>query len=399
MNDGPDPECRDSFPTTLEPDWAIPINSDTLKDVSNHLGMVLDHVYFQSLERDPAAYTHIIQNKRTAEQIWEHPLRNPHPIFTDGPFTLSNGDFLMHNSFATSVFDQTNGNHIVDYKAPADSAMQENVLVEANYLYRIHKPKSSTRQAALVELDAITGTRLRSILYLHRDQNDGFHPSFHSLQRFSDPNTEEDLLAFLMIGRNNAEGTSRVDLYVYNLSAGSMKYHYEDISESGNSSKQGLLIRNNKAYVQGTQKVYCYDLTNGTVLWERTIDDLSTETNLAYGNGILIINPENEYIIGLNADNGSPRWQAGSPNGIYDFSDPTAMHYHNGHVYFGSATTDRLSCIKVSTGAVIWNEFSPFAAFTDPCEAGFNTQIAIDEDQNLLFAHDNYFVMAFELDH
>lgn len=399
-NDDPQHECADSFPSTIELEWAIPLNPDTLKDFSDHLGIVLEHVFYQSIHHNNSPYSQILADRDNGETIWEYTFINRNPSFTDGPHLLQS-NFVMHNTKSTYIHSSFSGSieRELDIQH-ADSALGRQICVLDDKIYRVHTENTSGngRYARLVELNT-NGQVLRGLLKVHRDNNNGLHPSFISFQVLEDNNTGNDLLAFLMRGINYSTSETQVDLYVYDLTAGAMKYHHEDLTASGSCSDQGLLISGGLAFIQGTQNVYCYEIQSGNKLWETAVQDLSLVSNMIYAQGTLIVNPESEFLVGIHPNNGNKKWQLGAVGGNFDFSDPTPMLAHNGYIYFGSKTNDRLSCVKVNSSSanVIWNDYSPLALLRDPCQAGFNTPLIIDEEGGMLYANDNYFLMGMKL--
>lgn len=399
-NDDPTHECADSFPSNLELEWSIPLNPDTLKDNSNHLGMVLNHVFYQSMHYNDFPFSQFLVDRDNGETIWDNIFPSNNPSYTDGPHLIQDY-FVMQSPKTTYIFNSLTGGIARELDVHhVDSALGRQIAVSNENIYRVHTENTAGngRYARLVELNT-DGQIERSILKLERNNINGLHPTFISFQVFEDMDTGNEHLAFLMRGINYSTSETRVDLYVYDLDAGGIKYHYEDLTFSGDCSDKGLLINGDFAFIQGAQNVYCYELETGDRLWETAISDLSLECNMTFTKGTLIINPDSEFLIGIHPTLGHKKWQVGSNGGEFDFSGPTPMVTHNEYVYFGSRTTDRLSCVNINStsASVIWNDYSPLALSQDPCEAGFNTQLAIDEEGGMLYANDNYFLMGIKL--
>jgi hypothetical protein len=194
----------------------------------------------------------------------------------------------------------------------------------------------------------------------------------------------------------------RTDLVAYNMNQKKEYFRFNDIDSFKGGSVQLPNIIGNRAYVAFSKSIYCFDLINKTILWQKQFvsdETFSSGNPFLMVNGKLYVKPDNRSLYALNPDTGSQiSVDLDTGSGASD------MVYYKGLIYFTSFGTDKIYAIEEATGKKIWAEPSPntykatynnFRSFSNSGLGG--SGLAIDTINDYLFTSDYYFMMCLKL--
>jgi len=194
----------------------------------------------------------------------------------------------------------------------------------------------------------------------------------------------------------------RTDLVAYNINQKKEYFRFNDIDSFKGGSSELPYIIGNKAFVAFTKSIYCFDLINKTILWQKQFvsdETFSSGNPFLMVNGKLYVKPDNRSLYALNPDTGSQiSVDLDTGSGASD------MVYYKGLIYFTSFGTDKIYAIEEATGKKIWAEPSPntykatynnFRSFSNSGLGG--SGLAIDTINDYLFTSDYYFMMCLKL--
>jgi outer membrane protein assembly factor BamB len=135
--------------------------------------------------------------------------------------------------------------------------------------------------------------------------------------------------------------------------------------------------------------MYCVDIISKEIIWKEYIGQ-NAFSNFFIEKNVLIVNPDNRTLMGLNPYTGETIWQETDSGATC-----SNMIYFDGIVYFGSIGTGMLYAVDIETGEHIWAEKSPNKdRFSS---SAFVNGVAIDTVNRVLYTDDEYFVMAIKL--
>jgi len=187
-------------------------------------------------------------------------------------------------------------------------------------------------------------------------KTNGYEPSIESFGGWVSP-VGDSVLIFQSRQWNFSTSDGKVDIYAYNLSADSVLWVLEDITEDGNSSVCPPNIIGNKLVFQGMRSQHCIDLITGKMLWEHKPlnQSFSTAENL-YANGKIFAYSYSGFVFCYDVASGNLEWMTLLGYQVLE----GRMAYYNGNIYLsGGSNYPKLNCLSASTGQLIWQQQGP----------------------------------------
>ncbi len=220
----------------------------------------------------------------------------------------------------------------------------------------------------------------------------GARPNVQSYNLWVNPKTGDSMLIFQHRMYNFQIPKPTVDVVAWNMTQRRVEWRYDDIEPRGQSSVRQVFIHADKAYFQGSNTIYCFDLLNGgEILWYKRYISPSRSfgnSNIVYATAedLVIFKSDGEFLTAVDPITGVQRWEIGNAGtGAYP------MTYHDGIVYY--TTGGSLYAVRASNGEVMWSERSP-SRVSNPI---FSGTVAVDPERGLLYACDRKYVMAIRL--
>ncbi len=234
--------------------------------------------------------------------------------------------------------------------------------------------------------------RFDTIYTLGEEVFDRAGKSIESVNAWIDPVSGDSILVFQHRMHNFQQQRNRVDVLAYNLTQRKVEWQHEDIEPRGQSSVRQVFIHEDKAYFQGSNTIYCFDLLNGgEIRWyNRYLSPLRSfgNSNIVYAKeeDLIIYKNDGEFLTAVDPLTGTVKWEISNAGaGAYP------MIYHAGIVYY--TTGGSLYAVRAFNGEVMWSERSPSRVSTPI----FSGTVAVDPERGLLYACDRYYVMAIRL--
>jgi len=243
--------------------------------------------------------------------------------------------------------------------------------------------------ANLYRINIETGN---SVKILTINKTNGYEPSFESYSGWISP-IGDTILIFQNRQWNFSASLGKIDIYAYNLSADSVLWKLENLTNDGNSSIRKPIIVGNKLLFQGMKSVHCINLLTGQIIWEQeyTNEGFAEVDNL-YADGKLFAHSGSQSVMAFDANSGNLLWKTPA---VYGIQTGGSMGYYKGKLYFtGIDHNDQnvpthLFCLDASNGGLLWKG------------SGFNTGmkdgVIIDQATGYLYANDSYRVMCIDL--
>lgn len=375
--------------------WQQPMNKDTAECISmipayhNGVAIYSNLFYVDGYEfikgRD-------IQNgalKWEWNPIWDGEVVSPQSRdYKDNIMCLS------HWGPMYAINMQTGVNDWAENKQTDDNEIGLRISVIGDYLYTEHSNRLTKDTVCfLARRGLAAGSSWDTIFSL---TNTVYRPSFEAPSLFVNP-SGDSLLIFQ--NRQWAFGLSdgRIDLYAYNINKRQVEWVNNDFDPEGNSNIERPLVHNGKIYFQGTKTLYCFDASNGQILWRFVCpvnNDNLVVSNLLIAENQIFIKPSiDATLYGLDLNTGEIKTSILSTG-----SGGADMKYYNNFIYFGSKGNGRLYAIDLRNNQKVWDDYSP--NFSRPGKWRGNTffsGVAIVPEHNCLIAEDHYFVMAIKL--
>lgn len=218
----------------------------------------------------------------------------------------------------------------------------------------------------------------------------GSRPNIQSFNLWINPASGDSILIF----QHRMAFPNRVDVVAYNLNQKEIEWNHDNLTSTGNSNHQQILVHENNAFFGGAKSYYCFDLLTGQIKWQYEHPEGVTPFALFQST----INPHNNSVIvkdGLDGlfsfeiSTGSILWynkEAGNSTGSYN----TAPRYHNDIIYYHADAS--LCAVRASTGKLLWKE-RPFKNGSQL----FYGDIVIDPERGVLYATDRKHLYCIKL--
>jgi len=146
---------------------------------------------------------------------------------------------------------------------------------------------------------------------------------------------------------------SEIYFYCFNATNGKLVWKYKTNSpiDSSPAFYQGKVYTS----LQGSDYLGCFDAESGKLLWKhRTGETLSTQSYILANNGKLYVCPAADVIYCLNVENGDLLWEK-DISSIADAGSPlyTPPEIYNNKLYIG-LRNNALFCLNANDGELLW---------------------------------------------
>jgi hypothetical protein len=146
----------------------------------------------------------------------------------------------------------------------------------------------------------------------------------------------------------------------------------------------------------GNTKIAAFNKLDGSVVWERELEEYTTSFHFYNSNIILTTDLgglSKASIISLSQNSGSKVWQRDFP--WYNNMDSVSIDFGDDQTYYKnylfSPQCDNLLIVDLDNGSVFFNKQ---AAFRNGCLQG---KISINEQQAWFYANDGYYANCYKL--
>lgn len=372
-----DENPNDTISYKLKIKWQKPLHRDTLDCNSFNPVMMGENVLFSQrhcVEKERL----IALRKIDGSLVWEW---DEHEKGTSN-FIAHHDEIVIYDS-STELFGIDGGAGIIKWKYDtAPLASLPFMSSQDNIWYKELNPQGLENEFSyLIEGNFNEGS-YRTIY--KRELVDGFIANLQPPALWVAPNSDSVLVFQNRSFKFSTPVEHKVTLIVYNLTKDSTLFEIDDLTESGNSNVRPPVIWDEKIYFAGAQNMYCIDINTGEILWKKYLYQLLL-CNWLIEEGKLIVNPDDRTLLALDPYTGDEIWKRTDSG-----ANCSDMKYHDGIIYFDCLGTGRLYAVDISTGEHIWAEKSPNGE-------SINNGVAIDPENNVLYASDGYFALCIEL--
>ena len=380
----PEPNNEDSLQLDYELLWEIPIRKDTISDAGIRTMLNGNELYFsRTLEGLGSLALNdelVCVNKKTGEELWSWYNEN------NGDFTdpvLNDNIIAFENRNRYYILDRLTGDILSqgavfegDLKVLKESGL--NTLI-ANIAFGSGPDNYRNK---IIEINKETG-QLDTIL--DRVKDDKFSHYLSHPQLSINENGDTILLYFY-----SRKIWSPVDLHMdfikYNLTQDTIDWMLRDFDyENSSGTVTPPIILNDKIYVHTVRSIYCFDLATGVEIWRR--EYLYTNfifTNFIINDNILNTISDEGHLIGINIDTGEELYN--NDYGAYS----KGITFYKDRLYYAS---EYIFIVDYRTGELLHKLKSSNAKRGD----FFINKIAIDEENEVMYAQDGSFMQAIKI--
>jgi len=182
-------------------------------------------------------------------------------------------------------------------------------------------------------------------------------------------------------------------VYCYNLTQDSIVWENTlNFDHSESTSHSPIILENKYVLFQHSYKISCVDFSTGKLIWD--VVAISTgNCPILYYEGKVIVRPNYGNITCYDVRNGDLLWTSSdfklSLNSSREYGK---MDAYKGNLYFttGGTWESSLYCISLSTGSVNWFD-------AGPTDRGIYGGLAIDQQTGYLYCHSLWSVMCVDL--
>ena len=382
--DCPSPPCSDEPAPNklgvLDTLWSVPISSNSYR-ATEHLKLIDDVVYLSS------GFNVVAYNKNNGDKLWEWFDENYNTIAHTFEVCIEENQAIVQNRTRIAKIDLSSGTTVKTFRQniPEYSAMPRGALL-GNYYY--YSPLRHDRaQSNIVRSHKNDLQNWETLYELIQGEDTRESWAFtESYNLWVNPSNGDSVLVF----QHRMAVPDRVDVVAFSLNTREILWRHNDVNTSGNSNHQQMLVMNDKAYIMAAEVVIAYDMFTGEVVWEhfdrnRTISFMFHKFEYAESIDALIVKGASPRLYALDPETGEEKLfieEAGA-NSVSAGSPA----YYDGIVFY--ITGSYFHAMRVATGEMLWKERS----FMNT-NSGFNGDIAIDEENGVLFAADGYYLYA-----
>jgi outer membrane protein assembly factor BamB len=384
--DDNNPPCIfcDTTTSKLEVLWQKPLHPDTFIRISTEPVIANGKVIFTRWPKDTEAEKIMAFNLINGEKEWEQESVSTSHTNSDNSL-LNYEDNILYKASGKDIclLSGQTGESIWCYN-PNEDGLSGDVLLNiiGKSYYREHSQGGiSNRTSYLTKGDLETGN---TSTIFSKGMEDGFTPRLMPPGLWINQQNE-NILFFRNRKYNWDENETLSDVFMYNADMEELEYEWKNVPWSNSS----LYIFDDKIYSSGNDTMYCVDIISKEIIWKEYIGQ-NAFSNFFIEKNVLIVNPDNRTLMGLNPYTGETIWQETDSGATC-----SNMIYFDGIVYFGSIGTGMLYAVDIETGEHIWAEKSPNKdRFSS---SAFVNGVAIDTVNRVLYTDDEYFVMAIKL--
>ncbi|NNJ56694.1 MAG: PQQ-binding-like beta-propeller repeat protein, partial [Bacteroidia bacterium] len=201
-----------------------------------------------------------------------------------------------------------------------------------DYLYKVIE---DTRDwSSLFRYDLNTGFEEKLFTINRSEYGNNYSPGLLMPIQWVHPNGNKILVLQNRTYGWYTDGTSKMDILAWNLTADSMLWYRESLD--GFSSTARPAIDGDKVYFYGDHHAYCINPLNGETIWKYFIgdgpeDDFNT-ANILIVDDKLIVKPDNEHIHAVDKETGENIWTNENTEAM-----PYKLTVHKDTIWFCSA--------------------------------------------------------------
>ncbi len=371
--------------TKLDILWKVPLNTDTSNSIRPELrlidrGLIVSHVSAQG------PFINLFDIKENGKRIWDWQGYRTDRYIVVAP-SQDQSLILCKDWGERATLTAEHGQTVQYVKSNHSSNPRGWIIGDRLFFDEYDDPETSAwlLMSSLSDIASVD-----TIYKLPREIGNGSRKAIESLNVWMDPGTGDSILIF----QHRMSSPNRVDVVAWNMTQRRVEWQHNSLTKLGNSSTAQIHMLKDRAYFAGGTAFYCFDMRTGRIDWSYDHPSgingfMLYETVYASDEDLLIVKDASDLLYAFRPETGQIAWQtkdagqssvsAGSPS------------YHDGIIYY--CTLSRLYAVRAATGKVIWSERSPNRV-TQPT---FSGTVAVDPERGLLYACDQYYVMAIRL--
>jgi outer membrane protein assembly factor BamB len=354
--------------------WSLPLGNDLLKDII----LDEDNIYLNMLTSNSFK---VLSISKKGEFMWEYS-NSLLDALSSLALSKTNNTLIGKKWNAIFSLNSETGNEQIFHKMQYYPFSASGILIDNEYYTTTGLRNES--EAYLMKSDINDLQNWETVYTLTRDQVDGSGPNIESVNKWTNPETGDEILVF----QHRMAFPKRIDLVAYNMTADSIYWWHKDIDPEGDSNYKQIDIVDGKAFFMGLWTLFCYDIESGKLIWENRYFD---QDRRSFGLGDMVFTEDkntmvviyHEGMMALNTQTGQEiwhktddLWNVGSELSIYK---DIVFFTHPGDGEFHSNT---LWAIDAHTGEELWRKSSfQFGV------GGFTGPVAIDQEKGILYTY------------
>jgi len=375
---------QDSLELDYELLWEVPLRKDSIFDYGIRMEIQGNEIYYsrtpEGLPELPQIEEMVCLDKQSGQELWSWYNENnrtfTQPVINEEQIAFENRNhYYILNRFTGEELFQ-------GYEAEGDlETLIESGLnsLVANIAYG--DPPSQIKNK-VIEINRQTGI-LDTILV--REKDDDFNHYISFPQFLNNVNGDKILLYFYtrIIWH---PGQYHLDFIKYNLTQDSIEWIVSDFAHTNSpSTRTPPIILDDKVYAHTTRSAFCFDLETGEEIWR--VENTHTNfifTNVIINDNILNTVSDEGHLIGIDINTGEE---------LYDNdygSLAMGVTYHKGRIYYAS---EDIFIVDHKTGELLHK----IASKNENGQFFFRNKIAIDEENDVMFAQDAFSIQAIKI--
>lgn len=381
-------------PSKLEIVWQVPIVPDTSEHSTSPQALTEGGIAFSTNFTIPSAFVQMREADTGAFRWKFDDFIMPIDGFLRNQIERLNNKIVINKWHRTYCIDPLNGHLDWALDVTNDGGAGEPFIgVYGDYVYKANytgsKPKSTSESIVrshylLGKWDTLFSIIAKDSFYLNiMPPTLWVNPQGDSVLIIRD-NGLRDVHATAHEGRYNL-----VNLYAWNMRTRQYDWKWEDFQDQRGINLNHPAVDGNRMFLHSKNYLFCINLLDGTLIWEKPFSDDIYFGNLIQHNNLIIVHGDDHGIWGVDKATGAIVWHNNSTIGTV-----VKMDYFDGVVYYVSRGSGLLYAIDAETGTTIWAEYSPskkpFASF------GLS-DIVIDPVRRVLYTADGYYLMCIKL--
>ncbi len=359
----------------IEPIWQTP-----LLDGYNMDPILYNDVIISSYRKGSDGASLIAIDKKNGDIIWEwkdYIEDLPYYIYGKSNKHIYNNVFTFYTETENYAIDLNTGLSI--WNNTHESDIRSSSLFDNFLFYTLNNWSSTLFRSSILMMDIEDGDW--NEVYEHADSNE--------VETIVSPvgfiNSQNDTL--LIYSSNPTQPNYEFkygDVYCYNKTQDSLSWKIDDLIKNKLLKLKPLYIDNHYVYTRTDNELYCIDVLQGEMEWNKSFEDITGSNYLIYKN-LLILSKYNGDIIALNKFTGEEVWLWNE--GYYPDSNRELSVYNN-RLYFGSYY---LYILNADNGQTMYTFKSPNE------ENHFYSAVSVDLANSKMYCFDFSFLLCMEL--
>ena len=373
--------------------WQKPILPDTSEHSTSPQTLVEGGILFSTNFTLPSAF---VQMREADSGVFRWKFDNfivPDDAFLRNQIVGIKNKLVINDWHRTYCVDSHTGNLDWAIDVTPEGYGEPNICSFGDYIYKSNftgdKPISTSESVVrahylLGKWDTLFSISAQDSFYLNiMPPTLWINPHGDSVLIIRD-NGLRDVHATALEGRYNL-----VNLYAWNMRTRQFDWEWEDFQDQRGIDVNQPAVDGNRMFLHSKNNLYCINLLDGTLIWEKPFSDDIYFGNLIQHYNYIIVHGDDHGIWGVDKATGAIVWYNNTTIGTV-----VKMDYFDGVVYYVSRGSGLLYAINAETGATIWAEFSPSKK---PYASFGLSDIVIDPVRRVLYTADGYYLMCIKL--